>query len=103
MSEDGEIAGRFGLADALKELRSELLKTVEDGKGKDLKFVIEDVALDLQIVATAGLEGGAGVKWWVLNADAGVSTSDTATQKLALKLKVTGQDGETVPMSGKMS
>lgn len=94
---------KFGLADCLKELRQDLITTVDDGKGEDLKFIVDDIALELQIVASTGGKGGGGVKWWILSAEASAEISNSVTQKLALKLKVVGKDGNPVPMSATTS
>ena len=56
-------------------------------EGSDLKFRIEDIEIELQIATTKGGKAGAGIKFWVYNAEAEVDASQVKTQKLKLKLK----------------
>ena len=78
---------KIPLSEMLAQLREDLLKTQQEGKGSDLKFQIEDIEIELQL-ATTKVDGvGGGVKFWVFNADAKIDTSEARTQKLKLKLK----------------
>ena len=78
---------KIPLSEMLAELRKELLEAKLEGQGSDLKFLIEDIEIELQIATTkeAGVDGG--VKFWVYNAEAKVDISEARTQKLKLKLK----------------
>ena len=75
------------LSKMLGQLRKELLDTRWEGQDSDLKFLIEDIEIELQIATTQEGEGGAGIKFWILNADAKINLAETKTQKLKLKLK----------------
>ena len=74
------------LSEMLGQLREDLLKARAKSEGSDLKFQIEDIEIELQIVATKGGKGGGGVKFWVYNAEAEANASQAKTQKLKLKL-----------------
>ena len=50
--------------------------------------------IEVQIEATKKADGKGGVKFWVYNAEAGVGGSEGMTQRLKLKLRPTGPDGE---------
>jgi hypothetical protein len=79
---------KIPLSKMLAQLREDLLQTQEEGKGSDLKFLIEDIEIELQLATTQEEGGGGGgVKFWVFNADAKIDTSEAKTQKLKLKLK----------------
>lgn len=82
------------LSEMLGQLREELLTARAKSEGSDLKFQIEDIEIELQIVTTKGGKGGGGVKFWVYNAEAEVNVSQAKTQKLKLKLKPKKPTGE---------
>ena len=75
------------LSEMLGQLREELLKARGQSERSDLKFQVEDIEIELQIVTTKSGKGGGGVKFWVYNAEAEVNASHAKTQKLKLKLK----------------
>jgi hypothetical protein len=71
----------------LAQLRSDLLAARAEGEDKALRFLVEDIEVELQMVTTQDTEGGIGIKFWVLNADAKAKDTAVATQKLRLRLK----------------
>lgn len=81
------------LSKALEDLRSELATAQQEGDGKDIKFEIQEVSLDLQIVAGGEVSGEVNAGWGILTAKAGAKVSEVATHKLNLKLKVIGDRG----------
>jgi hypothetical protein len=71
----------------LRQLRQELLDAKAEGEGKDLKFMVDDIEIELQIATTQEDAGGVGIKFWVINADAKLREASAQTQKVKLKLK----------------
>lgn len=85
---------KIELAEMLAELRAQLLTAQGEGAGRDLKFEVTEVELEVQIEATKKADGKGGVKFWVYSAEAGVGGSEGMTQRLKLKLRPTGAGGE---------
>ena len=92
---------KFKLADCLTQLRDDLSVVAKKGKGSSIKFGIDEVSLEFQVVAGLDKEAKGRVKWWIIGADAGVKASDATTQKLSLKLRVVdAETGEVKPIAG---
>ena len=58
---------RIPLSALIAELRRELHEAKTQGEGSNLKLLVEEGEIDLQIVATQEGGAGVGVKFWVLN------------------------------------
>ena len=91
------------LSQVLADLRHQLIQAQLAGKDSDLHFLMEDIDLELQIVATAEAGGKAGFKILTFgSAEAEGKGSSATTQKLHLKLKIVDKHGNTpVEISGK--
>ena len=74
------------LADMLIDLRSELDRAQREGDGKHLRFRVESIDLELQVTVSKSKEAGAGIKFWVVNADGKGKLEEGTAQKLHLKL-----------------
>jgi hypothetical protein len=83
---------RAPLSKVLIQLRKDLLDAQKEGEGRDLRFVVRDVEVELQVVATAEAEVGGGVRVWVLSAEGGGKAGETVTQTLRLKLGPVDKD-----------
>ncbi len=101
------------LAEVIGQLRKEMLATVEAGKGEGLRFEVQDLEVELQVVVSRGgsgeLSGEGGAKLWVLAKTGGkVAGKYEASQIQKVKLKLRpkldgdGDDDEedTVMLSG---
>jgi hypothetical protein len=87
MSKEAKDKSRIPLAKMLAELRTELLAAQQEGEGKDLRFLVDDIEIELQIATTQEDTGGVGIKFWVINADARLKYAEVSTQKVKLTLK----------------
>ena len=76
------------LSDAIRDLRNELIEARNAGDGKSLKFEIEDIELELQMVSTIKGKGGAKIGWGILGAEAGIEDSSARTHRLKFKMKL---------------
>lgn len=78
------------LADAIASLRREIKLASQSAAALDPKdrYRIGEAQIELTVVADDSTEGGVEVGWWVLKAKAGISSKDSVTQKVILKLHV---------------
>ena len=83
------------LSKYLIELRAELDKAQREGDGKNLRFRLEAIDLELQVTASDTLEAGGGFKFWVVNGDAKTKIAQESLQKLHLKLNPISIDPKT--------
>lgn len=85
----------IGLNEMVVALRKELLAAQEEGAGQDLKFKIDEIELELELVTTKDGEVGGGVKFWVYNAEMKGTFGKARTHRLLLKLKPETKGGDT--------
>lgn len=91
------------LAVLLEQLRDELERAVVGTEGKALRFALDAVDIEVEVVVERSAEGDSRVRFWVaeLGAQAGVSRASTQRVRLSLKptLEVGGERG-TAYVSG---
>jgi hypothetical protein len=87
------------LANAIADLRAELLKALQEGAGKDLQFRLKPIELELKLAITAGGEANAGIKFWVVEIGGKGTYDNAATHTLKLTLEPVGPDGGDVKIS----
>lgn len=76
------------LAQAIGELRNELMAAVDNATTEDLQFAVEFIELEMQVVATNTLKGEAGgTLFGVLTLKGGADHADAATHKVKLVLR----------------
>ncbi len=75
------------LSRMLVSLRKELGAAQQEGDGKDIRFAIDDVELELHLTVTKEAGAEAGVKFWVVNAETGGKVTSQSIQKIKLNLK----------------
>jgi len=90
------------LAAMLKGLRSELAKAKLNGEGDDIRFLVGDVELELQVgVSQKGGVGGK-VDFWVYSAEVSGELAKQTTQTIRLKLtpaQLNSETGELDPLN----
>ncbi|MDR1386731.1 MAG: hypothetical protein LBJ44_03900 [Propionibacteriaceae bacterium] len=84
------------LSKAIEALRDELEQSMRAGEGRDLRFKVDEVKLELKVAATTDAAGKAGVKWFLFEAGGEVSHQSAQTQTVTLTLKAVtpGADGQ---------
>ncbi|MEU3960264.1 trypco2 family protein [Streptomyces buecherae] len=86
----------IGLARAIRGLRAELAEAMADGEDEAIRFRIESISLDLQVAVENAREGHAGLRFWVVSADGGASSSTVTTHSLSLQLAAETAAGDHV-------
>ncbi len=91
------------LAEVIQELRRQLLRATAAGTGQELRFEVQDLELELQVLVTRGAGvkagGSGGVKFWVLegkgSGEVSGSYESSRIQKVKLTLKPKPTSGGT--------
>jgi hypothetical protein len=90
---EGIVVAELELSEVIAKLRGDLIKAQQEGEGKDLKFAISEVSVELQIGVTREASGSAGLKFWVLDLNGSTKGSNATTQKITLKMNVESASG----------
>lgn len=86
----------FPLSAVISELRAELSQAQSKGEGEGIRFTIDEIELNLQVVAgVKGAAKGSGKFWNVVNFEASGEASRNKTHSLRLKMKIAGKDAES--------
>ena len=96
---DSRFTSSIPLADMIDALRAELYKAVSRSATESIRFGIEklDVELSVQVDRTA--DGSAGIKFWVVSADAGAKLTSTDIHKINISLLPVDAHGKAITIS----
>lgn len=96
MSEE-DLQGELELSGLIKKIRSELLLAQEEsedplivdagGVRKKLRFDIDDIELEVDVVASGKLAGGMAARLFVLTPKVKAQLSEVTSQKITMRLK----------------
>ena len=98
------LQGRVALSEAIDSLRDELARSMwngrtpyfdEDGSEYLLQFKPSEIEVTLNIDFSVTGEAEAGIKWWLVNASAKGSATNSATQTIKLSLNPVRVDART--------
>jgi hypothetical protein len=90
---------RNEIADVLASLRASLEAAQKAGAGHDVRFVMNEIEIELNVTTSGDAKAEGGIKFWVLNFGAEVKSKDEHTQKIRLKLKAVDKAGNSLEMS----
>lgn len=80
---------RIGLAEAIAELRAELSRARRDGEGKDIRFAVGEIEVELALEFGVSAEAGGGFKLFsFIDVSGKASASSKSGHKLKLRLAV---------------
>ena len=91
--------GNVTVAEAIKQLRTQLAEAQREGAGKDLRFLTKSVEVELTMVFKTEVEGGVSVKAWFLDVSGKGKSADETAHKVKLVLEPIGPDGEPTKVS----
>ena len=90
---------RIALSDALYALRLELIDAMRASSTAELKFGVSGVEMEFVVQTTRTGEGSAGIRFWVIDAQAKGSVTSGSTQRLTLSLVPVTADGGEVKVT----
>lgn len=96
----GVQADQIGISEMIEEIRRELADSQRAAANKDLVFKYESVELDIAVAASKAVEGGAGVKVWVVDAETHGSLSNQNTHSVKVVLTPIDQHSSDQPPEG---
>ncbi|MFC9928882.1 trypco2 family protein [Streptomyces sp. NPDC127190] len=85
------------LSDLLASLRSEIETARAEADGKDVRFRIESLDLELQVAVEKSKQAKGGVKFWVLSGEASGGSKNTRTHVIKLRLSAETYDEHGQP------
>ena len=88
----------IGLAEMIDALRQELLDAQEKAKHSLIMFEVENIDLELKVnvTRTTKVDGGLGVKFWVVNVDSNGEQANTVSTLQTIKLSLSVKDKKKV-------
>lgn len=92
-------AKQIELAEAIAHLRAQLQTAMQEGEGQELRFVIQEINVELKCSVKREAGAGGGVKFWVVDAKAGGKLGDETVQTIKLKLTPADKEGGQVLLS----
>src|SRR5262249_43683374 len=87
---------RIGLKDAIAALREELSEAVLAAANEKLRFQVGEISMEFKVEVERGVEGSAGIKFWVMELGAKGSLSSTHTHTLTIPLKPLNENMQPV-------
>ncbi|GGX84439.1 trypco2 family protein [Streptomyces anandii] len=86
----------IGLVDAISALRNELLEAMTGSETSPIRFRLDSVDLEVQVVIGKSAEVGGKVRYWVVSAEGKGSLASTRTHTLRLHLQAATAANEPV-------
>lgn len=80
------MAQEIELFELIGQVRRDLEAARTEGEGRGIRFKLEEVELELKMVAKRGSKGEGGLKLYVLNVQAGREASHEAAQTIRIKM-----------------
>lgn len=82
------------LNEMIRELRSELLIAKGEAEDEELRFQVEDIEIELEIMTSKKADGSGKIEFFVCTAELGGELAQSSKQKLKLRLKPQTPEGD---------
>ncbi len=86
----------IGLEDAIRAVRAELTRAMQAGTGEKIRFRVNAVSLDFQVVVTKSAEANGKIRFWVVDLGAGGKLESAQTHTVHVDLEPVTDAGEAV-------
>jgi len=96
---ENELIGQIPLADMIEALRYEISEAVSRSKGQTIRFGVQKIDLELSLQVSRSGSGKAGVKFWVVSAEATGTASATNVHKVSISLQPVDEKGRAILVS----
>ena len=85
-----------GLADAVRALRAELNRAVDEGRDEAIRFELGKVQMEFGLEIGKETAGDAGIRFWVVSLGAKHGSTSAATHRVTIELtpKIDGRSPE---------
>lgn len=87
---------KLGLKETLEALRIEISESILLSEGKEIRFEMGKIELEMQVVIEKSKEGKGGVKFWVVEMGGGMAAKDSITHKIKIPFTPIWKDGKPV-------
>lgn len=91
------------VSEAIESLRSELAKAQQNGEGKDLRFTVQEVELELDVLLDVEADGKAKANVWLVAGEVKGKVSNSHAHKLKIKLQPLQKGNQPLEVSGTSS
>ena len=85
------------VAEAIADLREQIIAAKVAGIEKDIKFTVRTVELEMQLVLTTEANAQGKLGWGVLSLGGGAKATNAQTHKLKLTLELASAEGGPAP------
>ena len=87
---------KLGLKEMLEALWIEISESILLSEGKEIRFEMGEIELEMQVVVEKSKEGKGGVKFWVVEMGGGMAAKDSITHKIKIPFKPIWKNGKSV-------
>lgn len=84
------------LKETLNALRKEISEAILVSEGKEVRFQLGEIELEIQVAIEKIKEGSGGIKFWVIGIDGGRTDKKLTTHTIRIPIKPIWKDGKPI-------